>query len=300
MDIRKYLALAVASVPLACSAASHVDVQQIDCSGTLTSDVAADVNIQCSGDLTLAGGSLTSDGAVTIAADGVLKLDVPITSSAGINLIGNVGLVLGPNAKIDGPPVSAKDGGASSICAGTGASGTLGSGAVLTTGSSSSGAGLGENGSRDATALCSGNSVISFGPWPVLPLQGVESGSCYSGGGKQKFRRVRYVRIDESATILSARFQFSASPDFPEATTQTKMSECVELGRAKLSCLLYDQPTDDTKSTQLYAGHVILKRDKDDSIVGLVGHFNEKSADGCYLDSTLKASLPQPPKLLAR
>ena len=181
MDILKYLAIAVASAPLACSAASHVDVQQIDCSGTLMSDVAADVNLRCSGDLTLAGGSLTSDGTITIAADGVLKLDVPITSSAGITLIGQQGVMFGSTAKVVGSTVSVSAMGASSTCAGTGGSGGPVAGSVLTTaGSGSSESGVVESGSHDATALCSGNSGISLSPdagaWPfVLPLQGVES-----------------------------------------------------------------------------------------------------------------------------
>lgn len=100
----RFLALLAAAtlIPGAASAASSFDVGTVACSGTPTASFLDGVSYQCTGDLLLSGGAITSDTGVVISAGGTLSIDDLIVTAPTVQFSTFGGaLTIGAGTTID-------------------------------------------------------------------------------------------------------------------------------------------------------------------------------------------------------
>jgi len=101
-------------------------VQTVVCSGSLTSDLAAVLSVNCSGDFSLTGGTLSADAKVQLTSGGSFTLDNLAITAPEIVLIAGGTLALGSGVALtasNGVTISAVGGSAGAI--GSSAGGTL-------------------------------------------------------------------------------------------------------------------------------------------------------------------------------
>jgi hypothetical protein len=292
----KYIGAMLVAAPLVCSAASQNLANQVSCTGTLTTDSTNGLQIDCTGSLTLVGGSLTSDSSIKLTASDTLFLDNITVTAPTINLSGGNTVSIGNSVKIDISNLNINVMGNSTLV--DPVSGALPNGVVLT-------ASGGDNVRPiiDPGVIIHGP-IVRF-PEPVIQLQ-VGGGSCSSSGipsvfqivesgtrfcadGKKDYHQIWFLRTTAECHTAPTNFEIAPTQDFPtDDSTQNITADCHNNGAENSSCFISDATEGSTNLTQPTAGRLTLKWGRNGKIHKLVGHIIEKSLDGCHSESTLK------------
>ncbi|MBY0578313.1 MAG: hypothetical protein K2P57_04615 [Burkholderiales bacterium] len=87
-------------LPPVADAASTISVANMSCSGAQTSSLVNFLSLNCTGDLSLIGGTLASDSKIVLTASGSLTLDNLLVSAPQIDLTANT-MTLGSGASFN-------------------------------------------------------------------------------------------------------------------------------------------------------------------------------------------------------
>lgn len=79
------------------------DIENVTCSGSLTSDIADVITMNCTGDFSLVGGTVSADSKVLFSSFGAFTLDNLSITAPEIALVADSLLSLGPGVTLDAP-----------------------------------------------------------------------------------------------------------------------------------------------------------------------------------------------------
>jgi hypothetical protein len=319
MKLLKHLAFASLGLPISGFAASQINLQEFTCSGLQTTNSVSNLTINCDGDLTLKGGTITANGDIMLKASGRIMMDsitvdtptiinfdataVDTTPTVALNVSGYVlpgnGLGgMGIGGDIIRPPVVLSGSGwqplptpsAPSFCASS--NGRVVCTIILPQGISR----VFNPGSGNAA----GGTIISVGyhggvqppPCTESTFRIKQTGERYCPTQNIKFKEDAFLRVVGECSGNPSQFQVSTSQDFPDdSTTVTLKANCSPLDKSHATCLMYNPTTTDgvLSIPTAFTGLLKLARKSNGQITHLHGEVIQQSLDGCNTQIQLKS-----------